>query len=163
MFTDNKPTCVGNFGFYQKDTIRANIGSSYHLAAQRTLSLPRKLQQHTCRYDAKCVRSFLAYHTPTWERFVPTLWDSVACSLDVDDVNLQALRGPSKALVIASASRYIERLEMRDVQTTAFLKSLKQQINGLQKLVRWDDYLVQQDSQLLPMFAQEDPCAVISR
>ncbi|KAK4551731.1 hypothetical protein LTR86_010924 [Recurvomyces mirabilis] len=155
MFTDNKPTCVGNFGFYQKDTIRA-------------ITLPRNghshyRQQHTCRYDAKCVRSFLAYHTPTWERFVPTLWDSVACSLDVDDVNLQALRGPSKALVIASASRYIERLEMRDVQTTAFLKSLKQQINGLQKLVRWDDYLVQQDSQLLPMFAQEDPCAVISR
>jgi len=52
---------------------------------------------------------------------------------------------------------------MRDVQTTAFVKSLKEQINGLQKLVRWDDYLVQQDSQLLPMFAQEDPCAVISR
>jgi hypothetical protein len=48
-------------------------------------------------------------------------------------------KGPSKALVIASAVKHIEGLEGDKVKTEEFIRALQNQIEGLQNLVRVSD------------------------
>ena len=57
---------------------------------------------------------------------------------DVEDDH-SLCKNPTKADVITTAIRHIEHLEGEVRGTQAFVKTLQDQIEGLQKLVRCDD------------------------
>ncbi|OQN95286.1 hypothetical protein B0A48_18649 [Cryoendolithus antarcticus] len=69
---------------------------------------------------------------------VPVLKESYPCSLDIEDSS-RSMKGPSKAVVISAATKHIERLEAENVRSVDFVKSLQDQIVGLQRLVRCDE------------------------
>ncbi|KAK6433567.1 hypothetical protein LTR95_010257 [Oleoguttula sp. CCFEE 5521] len=69
---------------------------------------------------------------------VPVLKESYPCSLDIEDSS-RSMKGPSKAVVISAATRYIERLDAENMRSVEFVKSLQDQIVGLQSLVRCDE------------------------
>jgi hypothetical protein len=56
-------------------------------------------------------------------------------------------KGPSKALVIASAVRHIESLESDKVKTEEFIGALQNQIEGLHNLVRVSDRAIRRHLQ----------------
>nr|OQO23078.1 hypothetical protein B0A51_09582 [Rachicladosporium sp. CCFEE 5018] len=69
---------------------------------------------------------------------VPVLKDNYPCALDIEDSS-RSVKGPSKAVVISAAVKHIERLEADNVRAADFVRSLQDQIQGLQRLVRCDE------------------------
>ncbi|OQO12220.1 hypothetical protein B0A48_02861 [Cryoendolithus antarcticus] len=65
---------------------------------------------------------------------VPVLKDNYPCALDIEDSS-RSVKGPSKAVVISAAVKHIERLEADNVRAADFVRSLQDQIQGLQRLI----------------------------
>ncbi|KAK6439388.1 hypothetical protein LTR95_004402 [Oleoguttula sp. CCFEE 5521] len=81
---------------------------------------------------------------------VPVLKDNYPCALDIEDSS-RSVKGPSKAVVISAAVKHIERLEADNVRAADYVRSLQDQIQGLQRLVRCDECSILRYLQALQM------------
>jgi hypothetical protein len=92
-------------------------------------------------------RNNIKLHLDALTTKLPAMRDSYACTPDGED-SLHTIKGPSKALVIASAVKHIENLESDTLKTKQFIKALQEQIEGLQILVRDSDCAIQRHLQV---------------
>lgn len=70
---------------------------------------------------------------------LPNLRDLHSCSGEIEDSGGIPAKFPTKAVIISAAIRYIEQLEAERERTNGRVKTLQDQVDGLQKLVRCDD------------------------
>lgn len=83
-------------------------------------------------------RENLKYLVQALGQRLPSLEGAYQCvaAADIED---STVRPPSKATIIAAAINYIEQLEFEKEQARGRIGSLREQVDGLQKLVRCDD------------------------
>lgn len=91
-------------------------------------------------------RNTIKFHLDILTTKLPALKEVRASTLDAAESSC-ATKGPSKALVIASAVKHIESLESDNAESKQFIKALQEQIEGLQNLVRASDCAIRQHLQ----------------
>jgi hypothetical protein len=83
-------------------------------------------------------RNTIKFHLDILTTKLPALKEIRASTPDPEESNC-IIKGPSKALVIASAVKHIESLESDNAEAKRFIRALQEQIEGLQNLVRDSD------------------------
>jgi hypothetical protein len=83
-------------------------------------------------------RNTIKFHLDILTTKLPALKEIRASMPDAEESNC-TIKGPSKALVIASAVKLIESLESDNAESKRFIRALQEQIEGLQNLVRDSD------------------------
>jgi hypothetical protein len=83
-------------------------------------------------------RNTIKFHLDILTTKLPALKELRASTPDAEESNC-TIKGPSKALVIASAVKHIESLESDNAESKRFIRALQEQIEGLQNLVRDSD------------------------
>jgi hypothetical protein len=86
-------------------------------------------------------RNTIKFHLDILITKLPALKEIRASTPDAEESNC-TIKGPSKALVIASAVKHIESLESNNAECKRFIRALQEQIEGLQNLVRDSDCAV---------------------
>lgn len=99
--------------------------------ANTSTRIPHKVVERRYRDKMKDQMELLAAKVPAISLNYPSLGE-------VEDAP-KSLRGPPKAVIIAGAVRYIERLEREHDEAQVLIERLQEQIVGLQKLVKCDD------------------------
>ncbi|KAK5130944.1 hypothetical protein LTR08_001547 [Meristemomyces frigidus] len=120
-------------------------------ATARPPRTPHKLVERRYRDNLKA-------HLDRLTMKLPLVKDSYACFLDIEDSE-RAVKGPSKAVVIAAASQYIEQLESDKENVNDFVRRLQEQVAGLQKLVQCDDCAIMRYMESMQMVAKKDSAA----
>lgn len=83
-------------------------------------------------------RNTIKFHLDILTTKLPALKEIRASTPNAEESSC-TIKGPSKALVIASAVKHIESLESDNAESKRFIRALQEQIEGLQNLVRDSD------------------------